>query len=341
VAQGTQIPLHLGSLNGGVAALLERVPVDRIRAGDVFICNDPYLANGTHLPDITIITPVFCAGRLEFFAANIGHHADVGGAVPGSIAGGSRSVFEEGIRLPVTRICKAGELDAELLELIAANTRDPEERKLDLQVQIATNDCGVREARELMRQMGAEAVRAAIDDVIEYTRRRMRNRIAELTAGEYTFTNYLDDDGMGGDPVPIQWGEAEGRLQRFWRSSARRDECPGQRIAGMRLLLGESLARPGASAERGSVRRRQDSCPARDDRQSAAAGGGRRTFDHVPENLRGNLRCVSHTPSPATRHGLGQRCYSCDRFFRRSGASAGLLCVPGNPRRGIGCALRV
>jgi N-methylhydantoinase B len=204
IAQGTQIPLHLGSLNGGVAALLGRVAVDQISEGDAYICNDPYLANGTHLPDITIITPVFYEGRLEFFAANIGHHADVGGAVPGSIAGGSRSVFEEGIRLPVTRICKSGELDIGLLELIAANTRDPDERKLDLQVQIATNECGVHEARALLRQMGAEPVRRAIDDLIDYTRRRMCNRIAELKAGDYAFTEYLDDDGMGGEPVPIR-----------------------------------------------------------------------------------------------------------------------------------------
>jgi len=203
VAQGTQIPLHLGSLNGGISALLARIPLDRIREGDAFICNDPYLANGTHLPDITIITPIFWEGRVEFFAANIGHHADVGGAVPGSIAGGSRSVFEEGIRLPVTRICRAGALDEEVLELIAVNTRDPEERKLDLRVQIATNACGVEETRALIRQMGMEAVRAAIDDLIAYTRRRMRNRIAGLASGEYVFTEYLDDDGMGGAPVPI------------------------------------------------------------------------------------------------------------------------------------------
>src|SRR5262245_50438800 len=132
IAQGTQIPLHLGSLNGGVAALLAQVAPERIVDGDVYISNDPYLANGTHLPDITIVAPVFCEGALERFAASIGHHADVGGAVPGSIAGGSRSVFEEGIRIPVTRIVRAGSLDREVLELIAANTRDPEERKLDL-----------------------------------------------------------------------------------------------------------------------------------------------------------------------------------------------------------------
>src|SRR5262245_37461938 len=203
IAQGTQIPLHLGSLSGGVAAVLRAYPAGNMREGDAFISNDPYLANGTHLPDITIVTPVFVAGRLEFFAANIGHHADVGGSVPGSIAGGSRSIFEEGIRIPVVRIVRAGELDEGILGLIAHNTRDPEERSLDLKVQIATNERGAAAARELARQMGIEAVRQSVEDVIEYTRRRIRNRIAELAHGEYAFTNYLDDDGMGGDPVPI------------------------------------------------------------------------------------------------------------------------------------------
>ncbi len=203
IAQGTQIPLHLGSLNGGVDAVLKAWPLDKISEGDVFLCNDPYLANGTHLPDISCITPVFIEGKIEFFAANVGHHSDVGGAVPGSIAGGSRSIFEEGIRLPVIRIVRAGVLDTEVLSLIAHNTRDPEERALDLRVQVATNERGAQAARGLVVQMGMESVRQSIDDIIAYTRRRIRNRIAELKKGEYSFTNYMDDDGMGGEPVPI------------------------------------------------------------------------------------------------------------------------------------------
>jgi N-methylhydantoinase B len=203
IAQGTQIPLHLGSLNGGVEAVLKACPLEKFQDGDVFLCNDPYLANGTHLPDISCVTPVFIGGKIEFFAANVGHHSDVGGAVPGSIAGGSRSIFEEGIRLPVIRIVRAGVLDIETLGLIAHNTRDPEERALDLRVQVATNERGAQAARELVAQMGIESVRQSIDDIIAYTRRRIRNRIAELKVGEYSFTNYLDDDGMGGEPVPI------------------------------------------------------------------------------------------------------------------------------------------
>jgi N-methylhydantoinase B len=204
VAQGTQIPLHLGSLNGAVNAVLAQYPAASIREGDVFICNDPYLAAGSHLPDINIVTPVFWDGVLRFFTANIAHHSDVGGAVPGSIAGGLKSIFEEGIRIPVARIARAGELQDDLLRLVCANTRDPEERLLDLRVQMATNQRGAEAVLGLIRQMGLSAVLRSVDDVITYTRRRLRNRIAELRQGSYRFDSQLDDDGMGGDPVTIQ-----------------------------------------------------------------------------------------------------------------------------------------
>jgi N-methylhydantoinase B len=204
VAQGTQIPLHLGSLDGAMRAILEQCPLEGIADGDVFICNDPYLANGSHLPDINIVTPVFWEGTLRFFAANIAHHSDVGGPVPGSIAGGLGSIFAEGIRIPVCRIMRAGKMDDDLLNLICANTRDPEERLLDLRVQMATNRRGAAAVQGLIRQMGLDGVLRSVDDVIRYTRRRLLNRIAELKQGSYTFHSDLDDDGMGGDPVRIQ-----------------------------------------------------------------------------------------------------------------------------------------
>ncbi|ARP92928.1 hydantoinase B/oxoprolinase family protein [Bordetella genomosp. 13] len=214
VAQGTQIPLHLGSLDGAMRAILATYRPEAIRDGDVFICNDPYLADGSHLPDINIVTPVFWDGTLRFFAANIAHHSDVGGAVPGSIAGGLKSIFEEGIRIPACRIARAGEVDEDLLRLICSNTRDPEERLLDLRVQMATNRRGAAAVQGLIRQMGLDAVLRSVDDVIAYTRRRLQNRIAELKEGSYSFHSDLDDDGMGGDPVPIHvtLTVAEGRL---------------------------------------------------------------------------------------------------------------------------------
>ncbi len=205
IAQASHIPLHLGSLLGGVTAVLQHCAVERMREGDAFICNDPFLANGTHLPDITLVKPVFHQGKVAFFTANIGHHSDVGGNVPGSIDGGARSIFAEGIRIPVIRIVRAGELDDDLLNLIVQNTREPEERLLDLKVQIATNERGAVAVLELVEQMGFPAVQAAIDDILDYTRRRLRNRVRELKPGEYSYTGYLDDDGSGAaDPVPIK-----------------------------------------------------------------------------------------------------------------------------------------
>lgn len=204
VCQASHVPLHLGSLMGSVTAVLKAWPIERMRDGDAFICNDPYLAGGTHMPDISIVTPVFIDGSVRFFAANIGHHSDVGGSVPGSISGTARSIFEEGLRIPVIRIVRAGELDEDLLNLVSQNSREAEERSLDLKVQIATNERGKRLLTHLAAQMGLEAVTAAVEDLLAYTARRLRNRIRGMADGKASFTAWLDDDGIGGDPVPLQ-----------------------------------------------------------------------------------------------------------------------------------------
>jgi N-methylhydantoinase B len=203
IAQAAHIPLHLGSLLGAVEAVRHDFPLAEMRDGDAFLCNDPYLAAGTHMPDISVVTPVFVASEPRFFTANIGHHADVGGRVPGSIAADALSVFEEGIRIPATRIRRAGEIDRGLLRLIAENTREPEERTLDLQAQIAANDLGLRRMLELVAQTGLDEVTSAIDDILAYTAQRLKNRIAQLKPGAYTFTTYLDDDGGGNEKAPI------------------------------------------------------------------------------------------------------------------------------------------
>jgi N-methylhydantoinase B len=204
IAQAAHIPLHLGSLLGSVQAVLARYDISRMRDGDAFVLNDPYLAGGTHMPDISIVTPIFIDGTVRALAANVGHHSDVGGPVPGSISGRARSVFEEGLRLPVIRLVRGGELDDDLLDLIAHNSRDPVERSLDLKVQVAANARGVRLMQELVRRMGLTAVTEAIDDLLDYTARRLRNRIRGMADGEGSFVAYLDDDGLGGDPVPIR-----------------------------------------------------------------------------------------------------------------------------------------
>ena len=139
---------------GAVETILERYDLNQLVPGDAFIANDPYLAGGSHLPDISIITPIFHSGAIRFFAGNIAHHADVGGPTPGSTSGTSRSIFEEGIRLPLIRIARAGVIDEDLLDLIAVNTRDPEERRLDLRTQVGTNVRASTMMCELINRMG-------------------------------------------------------------------------------------------------------------------------------------------------------------------------------------------
>lgn len=203
VAQASHIPLHLGSLMGAVRAVLEKFPLEGMREGDAFICNDPFLAGGTHTPDIAVVTPVFIEGAARYIAANVGHHSDVGGPTPGSISGGATTIFAEGLRIPVTQLVRAGVLDDGLLNLIAQNSREAEERVLDIKVQIASNERGARLMQGLVRQMGLGAVMAATDDLLAYTARRLRNRIRDMADGSAQFTAFLDDDGLGGDPVPI------------------------------------------------------------------------------------------------------------------------------------------
>jgi len=203
VAQADHIPIHIGAMIGAVEAMLARYKLQDMAPGDAFIANDPYLAGGSHLPDISIITPVHQDGKVRFFCGNIAHHADVGGRTPGSTSGVSRSIFEEGIRIPIMRIARGGAIDEDLLEMIAHNTRDPEERLLDLRTQVGTNQRGGAMLGQLIERMGWPAVSQAIEDILTYTRRRLKNRIAALPDGVYRFERAMDDDGFPGEPVPI------------------------------------------------------------------------------------------------------------------------------------------
>ena len=203
LAQAAHIPIHLGSLVGGVEAVLRRFPPEEMTPGDAYVCNDAYLAGGTHLPDIAVITPVFWADAVQFFVGCVGHHADVGGAVPGSISPDAASIFEEGIRIPPVRLAEDGEVDENVLELIAHNTREPEERMLDLRVQTAVNARGVKNFHTLIERMGLSEVQAAVDDLVVYTATRLRRGIAAIPDGRYSGCAYMDDDGAQSGQVPI------------------------------------------------------------------------------------------------------------------------------------------
>jgi len=204
IAQAAHIPIHLGSLFGAVQAIVEKFPLERMRPGDAFIANDAYLCAGTHLNDISIVEPVFVDGRVQYFSACIGHHTDVGGPTPGSIAPDAASIFEEGIRIPATQVVRAGVVDRGLIELIAHNTREPDVRILDLDVQIAVSSFGAARLADLAAREGGPETAVLADALVDYARRRLAVRIQDLPDGEYSHTVWMDDDGLGGDPLPIR-----------------------------------------------------------------------------------------------------------------------------------------
>ncbi len=202
VAQAEHIPLHLGSMMGTVREILSRFYSD-IYPGDVFICNDPY-SGGTHLPDITIVTPYFNKGRIENFVANIAHHSDIGGAQAGGISGNARTIYEEGLVIPPLKLAKEGDIDKGLMNLIISNCRMPEERKTDLGAQAATNQMGLKHISQVYEKYGTYALNMAMDEMIAYTRRRLEKKIREIPDGAYRFEDKLDDDGITDKPIPIK-----------------------------------------------------------------------------------------------------------------------------------------
>lgn len=203
ISQAAHIPMHLGSLAGGVETLLEKHQLEDLRDGDAFMCNDAYLAGGTHSPDITIVTPIFADGACRFFAANIGHHSDVGGPMPGSVFPTAKSIFDEGLRIPLVKVVRAGVVDDDMISMLTANSREPKDREVDLKVQIAANERGKKLLEDLVDHVGLANLERSVDDILSYTERRLRGRIAAIEDGSGSYTTYLDDDGFGGEAVPI------------------------------------------------------------------------------------------------------------------------------------------
>ena len=189
-----RIPMHLGSMVGAVAEILKRYGPNEIRPGDMFMANDPYNGGGTHLPDINIIAPVFVEGRIVAFVANIAHHADVGGMVPGSEAAICTSIFQEGIRIPPVRIMLEGKINRDVLDLVLLNSRTPEERVGDLQAQFAANVVGTRSVEALFTRYGVDVTERTVAAYMDFTERRFAAAINRLPAGVYQAEDCIDGD---------------------------------------------------------------------------------------------------------------------------------------------------
>ena len=226
IAQGDHMPVHLGSMPMAVAAALDAFT---LAPGDVVALNDPF-AGGTHLPDVTLVAGVFEQGIGDggrglgkkkskpgnaerhppnhnshplFYVANRAHHADIGGATPGSM-GMATDVYGEGLRIPPVRIVRRGVVDEEMMGLILANVRGSKERRADFEAQVGSLKTGATRLLEIVGRRGAGEALLYASHLIEYSARLMRRAIAGLPDGEYKASDALDDDGMGDDEIPVR-----------------------------------------------------------------------------------------------------------------------------------------
>ncbi len=199
VAQAEHIPVHLGAMPEAVEAVMNKDP----EPGDVFAINDPY-SGGTHLPDITLVSPISHEGEIIGYAVTRAHHSDVGGMRPGSMPSDSREIYQEGIIIPPIRLVREGEYVQDVLDLLLANVRTPDLRRGDLRAQIAANNIAGERTKELIERRGRDTVLASFDEVISYTERRTREAIRELPDGEYTAEDYLEGDGTTDEDISIK-----------------------------------------------------------------------------------------------------------------------------------------
>jgi N-methylhydantoinase B/oxoprolinase/acetone carboxylase alpha subunit len=200
IAMGDHMPVHLGAMPLSVE---HAIAAFDFKPGDVAILNDPF-RGGTHLPDITAVSAVFLAGRKKpaFYCANRAHHSDVGGMSPGSMPL-AREIYQEGLRIPPVLLVRAGVVDRELLGLILANVRTPEEREGDLLAQLAAMRRGEQRLQETVARYGRATVDRNVAALQDYSERMMRAAIHRLTPGKYSFEDWLDNDGISERPVRI------------------------------------------------------------------------------------------------------------------------------------------
>ena len=226
IAMGDHMPVHLGSMPMSVRAAID---AGTMKPGDIVMLNDPF-RGGTHLPDITLVAPVYvseqrrAAGRHsvtkqqhstsfrgqecprhmrpDFYVASRAHHADVGGAYPGSM-GLCREIYQEGVRIPPVKLMRASAMNRDVLAMLLNNVRTPEEREGDLSAQIAACHTGAERLREVCSRYGAERAKRAASELLDYSEELMRAFLERVPAGEYRAEDFLDADGASGRPVKI------------------------------------------------------------------------------------------------------------------------------------------
>ncbi len=203
IAMGDHMPVHLGSMPMSVRAAIDQFALD---PGDMAMLNDPF-RGGTHLPDITLVAPVHVrprarSGRPDFYVASRAHHADVGGAYPGSM-GLCREIYQEGLRIPPVKIMRAGKMQPDVLALLLNNVRTPREREGDLGAQIAACHTGEERLRDICDRYGLQPAKTAARQLLDYSEEMMRAFLNQVPAGTFRAEDFLDNDGISIQPVKI------------------------------------------------------------------------------------------------------------------------------------------
>ena len=202
IAQAEHIPGHLGMLTVGIPYLLKHFPPNTLHEGDVFMFNTP--EGGSHLPDIRIVVPIYHDGELVGLSANLAHHADVGGMVPGSMPSKSTEIWQEGLILPPLKLYSKGVLNKPVMDILMYNVRTPTEREGDLNAQIAAAQLGQRRVQEVIRKSGLSYWKTYTEGILDYSERLMRAKIRErFPDGKYYSELFIDDDGMDDERIKI------------------------------------------------------------------------------------------------------------------------------------------
>ncbi len=202
VAQAEHIPVHVGALPWAVKAVVEFFG-DDIHPGDVFLLNDPYFG-GSHLPDLTAFVPVFVGGRRLYWTVNRAHHSDIGGATHGAYNASATEIWQEGLRVPPLRLYTGGKVSRDIMQMLSANVRHPQDFQGDLAAQIGSVHLGERRLLKLMDEFGADVVEAAVEIILDAAEKQARDVIATWKDGTYQGTALLDDDGRGNQDIAIR-----------------------------------------------------------------------------------------------------------------------------------------
>jgi N-methylhydantoinase B len=307
-AQAAHIPVHLGSMAYAMRDIVKQI---EWQVDDMVVVNDPFLG-GTHLPDVTLIAPVFAAGQIAGYVVNRAHHADIGGHTPGSMPI-SRTLEEEGIVIPPQHLLRQGQLNQTLMQDILGATRNQRIGQGDFAAQISANKTGVKRLNRLIAQLGIDTYAQALDELNDYGERLARSVLAEIPPGSYAFEDYMDDDGLGNTHLPIHLQlriTADGVTADFSGTAAQTAgniNCPLSVVAAAVYYVFRCLMPDQTPACAGTFRSitlsAPEGCLLNAQRPAAVAAGNVETSTRIVDVVMGALAKAIPEVIPAASHG--------------------------------------